>query len=111
MKYLNINLLLLPLILVGCATANKMNQLSIGANKQRALEIMGQPDTTAAHSGREYMVYRLYSTGRDAFNNEPTTYFVRIVDGKVDAFGRQGDFDSTQDPTTNININRTTKKE
>ncbi len=32
-------------------------------------------------------------------------YFVRVVEGKVDAFGEWGDFGSTQDPATTINQN------
>lgn len=32
--------------------------------------------------------------------------FVRLVDGKVDAFGTRGDFDSTKNPTQDINIKK-----
>ena len=37
-----------------------------------------------------------------------TWYYVRFINGIVDSFGREGDFDSTKDPkeTLDININQ-----
>ena len=33
-------------------------------------------------------------------------YFVLLQNGVVEQYGRVGDFDSTKDPTLNLNLNR-----
>ena len=87
---------------VGCATsAKKLNRISVGMTKVEVIKILGDPDSTAANEGCEYMIYTL----REGVSKPGTTpipiaidgsYFVRIVGGKVNAYGRRGDFDSTQ---------------
>ena len=69
---------------------NTINDVRVGMNRDQVESIMGKPSSISAKDGIEYMTYTL--------GNEP--YFVRLVSGKVDAFGRKGDFDSTQVPTT-----------
>jgi len=89
------------------ATANKINLISLGMTKAEVIEIMGAPVSTAATANVEYLTYNLYETKRDAYQNNFTHYFVRIVDGKVNAYGRRGDFDSTKVPEdkTTIDLN------
>jgi len=52
------------------------------------------PDRVAAKGNTEYLIY--------SYRNDE--YFIRLIDGKVEAYGRQGDFDSTKDPTMNLII-------
>ena len=99
-------------VLWGCAsTSHKMNNLRLGMTKAEVISALGQPTSTSASEGTEYLVYKL----RDRFNPdfmEPDLYekdyFVRLRDGKVDSFGQVGDFDSTKIPeskhTLDVNI-------
>lgn len=100
-------LALLALALAGCATAHKMNSLSIGMTKAEVISVLGHPKDSSATSGVEYLRYELHpdSLGRCLAGpcEGVADYFVRIVNGRVDAYGRIGDFDSTKDPTIVVN--------
>ena len=97
-------------LLAGCATAHKMNQIAIGMTKQQVIEVLGPPVSTSAKSGVEYLNYSFSETDDQAFYGVTSPYFVRIVDGKVESYGRLGDFDSTKAPETkstiDLNINK-----
>lgn len=88
-----------------CATSHKMNTVSLGMTKQQVTEALGPPASTSATSGVEYLNYRFSETDDHAFQGITTPYFVRIVNGKVDAYGRLGDFDSTK-RSIDVNINK-----
>lgn len=90
---------------VGCATAHKMNTVGVGMTKQQVIGVLGPPASTSATSGVEYLNYRFSETDDHAFQGITTPYFVRIVNGKVDAYGRLGDFDSTK-RSIDVNINK-----
>ena len=87
--------------LVGCATSGRINRISLGMSKQEVVKTMGPPTSTSATHGVEYLRYLLHEI--DAFD-QGTPYFVRIVDGKVDAYGRVGDFDSTKIPERKLKL-------
>jgi hypothetical protein len=76
-------------LLVGCATADKMNRLSIGMTKEEVVSVMGAPDTTGVQGGREYLVYRLSDTKLESLVGFTEPYIVELREGKVDAFGRR----------------------
>jgi hypothetical protein len=85
-------IILFSVLVFGCAAASKMNGLSIGMSKQEAMAVMGDPVSTSANDNIEFLLYNLaenpwqgVSTSRD--------YFVKIINGKVDSYGRMGDFD------------------
>lgn len=94
-------LLLLSVVLTGCVSATRLNTVSLGMSKQEVVQIMGTPQSTSAADGVEYLRYPL-ADERNAYS----PYFIRLRDGKVDAYGREGDFDSTKDPTVNVNLNK-----
>lgn len=107
-----ISLLLIFLVFVGCAGTQKMNRLSVGMTKSEVINSMGrEPDNTSAKDGVEYLTYNLW---RDFWDRRPGDYsdkfFVRLINGKVDAYGELGDFDSTKIPenktTIDLNINK-----
>jgi hypothetical protein len=64
---------------------------------------MGYPTSTSAQDRVEYLTYKLSETDEDAWYGRTTPYYVRLYEGIVESFGRIGDFDSTKDPTININ--------
>ena len=80
-------LLLGALLLFGCASSNKMNQLELGMTKAEVIDTIGEPKSASAIEELEYLKYRFKSSGW--FTDE---YYVRLQDGKVDAYGRVGDF-------------------
>ena len=83
------------LLCAGC-TAAKMNAVEIGMTKAEVLRVMGKPDSVAADSSCEYLKYSLFPS---AWEGPMEVYFVRLVDGKVEAFGKAGDFETTIPPT------------
>lgn len=98
---LNICMVIIVAVLItGCATSSKkLNKLSVGMSKPEVVHILGTPESTRATRGVEFLVYRLRE--RIAKPGEAIApigidekYFVKLVDGKVESFGRLGDFDS-----------------
>lgn len=102
--------LILMALIVGCATSHKINKIGIGMTKQQVIEVLGPPVSTSATSGVKYLNYRFSETGDHAFYGITTPYFVRIVDGMVEAYGRLGDFNSTKTPETKSTIDLNIKK-
>ncbi len=80
-----------------------MNYLSVGMTKTEVLQVMGDPDSVAARDGAEYLSYTLRTVRKNICYQ--SFYFVKFKNGKVDSYGRMGDFDSAKDPTSSLNIN------
>jgi hypothetical protein len=77
--------ILAALVLAGCNTASELNNVRIGMTKDQVVAILGQPDSMSAQANVEYLTYYLESDpnyGRDR------PYMVRLVDGRVESFGR-----------------------
>ena len=86
-------------VLVGCASTKSLNlsTVSIGMDKQEVVSLQGEPFRVAAVPGFEYFIYRAFD--KELFKpNGFMVYeaFIRFKDGKVDAYGRLDDFDSTR---------------
>ena len=101
MKLLGL-LLSIVFLLAGCATANKIGNVQMGMTKEDVIRVMGPPASTSAKGKTEYLNYSLSETDDQAFYGITKPYYVRIINGRVDSFGRLGDFDSTQKPTVRI---------
>ncbi len=85
-------------LLVGCATSKSLNlsSISIGMDKQKVITLKGEPFRVAAIDGLEYFIYRGIDLNRLLDGNGTFEAFIRFKDGKVEAYGRLGDFDSTK---------------
>ncbi len=118
--------------LAGCAGgAKKLNRLALGMTKQEVIQAIGNPDSTKASEGSEFLIYELTGAARGGGGGcagwtaaslltlgitggkaahecagDKGEYFVRLVDNAVVSYGEVGDFDSTKDPTSTININK-----
>ena len=97
MKYLITTIA--ALVLVGCASTKSLNlsTVSIGMDKQEVVSLQGEPFRVAAMDGSEYFIYRGFE--KELFKpNGFMVYeaFIRFKNGKVDAYGRLDDFDSTR---------------
>lgn len=104
----------LVLVMVGCAPkAHQMSghiaNASLGMTKQQVMNTMGQPTSVSAKGSTEYMMYKLCTAEGDFMNDwrcrHWESYFVRLVNGRVESYGQKGDFDSTKIPETTRNIN------
>lgn len=88
--------IVLSAILIGCAgTPEKMNRLRLGMTKGQVVKVMGKPYTSGAQGQTRMLKFW------DADAKED--YYVRLVDGRVESFGRLGDFDSSV-PKNDINL-------
>jgi len=94
-------LALLGAILTGCATSTDMNKIQIGMTKAQVIDILGTPDSTSAQANVEYLTYYL-EVNNIARADQDHAYMVRLVDGKVESFGRFLQlFDLYNRPVTN----------
>jgi hypothetical protein len=76
------------MLLFGCAgTASKLNQVQLGMTRDQVVGAIGSPSSTSEMEDVTYLKYQLCSDW--IFTDR---YFVRLTNGKVDAFGRVGDF-------------------
>lgn len=95
---------ILILCLGGCVTTRTMNRLELGMSKSQVVKILGTPKYVAAQEKTEYLIFDLSPYDVDmGFHNQE--YFVKLVDGTVESYGKKGDMGSTAAPTQNININ------
>ena len=90
--------------LCGCATAGRMNQVSLGMSKAEVIRVMGQPVSTSAKDNTEYLNYRLSETSTADYYGDYTPYAVCLKNGKVVSYGRHGDFGTTEKPAETIKI-------
>lgn len=87
--------LVAALALAGCATGSEsMNRISLGMTKGQVIAALGSPKSVSAVGGIEVMHYPLseYPVGGGRFDRPLTNYVVRLRDGRVDAYGRDGEF-------------------
>ena len=81
---------LAALLAAGClAPASKINGVSIGMTKAQALQVMGQPVSVTSDGHAEFLNYALAEGDRD-WGGALTPYEIKMVDGKVAAYGRAG---------------------
>lgn len=69
----------------GCADSTALNKVHIGMPRSDIIALLGQPDSTSAQANVEYLTYYL-AANTEYVRSQP--YFVRLVDGKVESFGR-----------------------
>ena len=74
--------------------------------KSEVIEALGEPKSVSSDGAVEYLTYRYATSFADFDESDTSDYFVRIRDGRVDAFGKKGDFNTTKNPTVDVNINQ-----
>ncbi len=89
MKKIFVLSLICCLFICGCSTSSAMNKISIGMPKEQVIKTLGNPISVSADGTCEYLNYKLLDNIMD---DTLTPYYVRLVNGKVDAYGRNGDF-------------------
>ena len=74
-------------ILGGCATSRKINGIELGMTRDDVIKVMGEPHSISAQENLMVLNYRLLS---DVLFRDD--YYVRLLDGRVDTYGRAGTF-------------------
>lgn len=77
----------LALMLAGCGTFNdssKLNSVHLGMNKTELIATLGAADQVSSQGNVEYLTYFLSKDS--GATRQP--YMVRLVDARVDSFGR-----------------------
>ena len=95
-------ILLSCIFIFSCATAGRMNKIQAGMTRTQVIDTLGEPNSSAGTGREEHLVYRLYEY--DAWSGGYERFFVRLIDGKVSSYGKQGDWDTTKDPTQVIKV-------
>ena len=101
----------IALFLGGCATAHKISTVQLGMTKDDVIRVMGNPTSVSAQGNAEYLNYALSETDDDAFVGRTSPYYVRLINGKVESYGRTGDFDSTKTPTLRLESDQSIKQD
>lgn len=94
-------------LITSCATSSKpsssLNRLNVRMSKAEVIQTLGNPESTRADGAVEFFIYSLKERTVWPGENVPIVpsaviekYFVKFVDGKVQSYGRLGDFDSTK---------------
>lgn len=83
-----------------------LTRVSVGVSRDEVIRLLGKPTRVAVHSGVEYLEYESFeNSGWDWKGKRNFQWmFVRIINGKAESFGRKGDFDTTKNPTMDINV-------
>jgi len=106
-------IIVVSVALTGCLspTAGKINNISVGMSKKEVIETMGNPNSSAAPGGGvELLRYTLSENSDQQLMGYGNEYFVRLVNGRVESYGRMGDFNSTKNPTYNLNVDQTIRQ-
>jgi len=71
---------------------NKINKIKAGMTREQVIEAIGKPENIHAGKDAEFLIYTMKErvTGRKEAGLvvENVKYFVRIVGGRVESFGR-----------------------
>ena len=97
------------LVMVGCFLDKPevdLTRVSVGMRKDEVIQALGKPTRMAVQGSVEYLEYESYENSGWDWKGKRNfkSMFVRIINGQVDSFGQKGDFDTTKNPTTDINV-------
>jgi outer membrane protein assembly factor BamE (lipoprotein component of BamABCDE complex) len=85
-----------------------LSRISVGMSKDEVISRLGKPHEVAQQGQAEYFTYNF----DHPFDGRPAiveSYYVRFDAGKVDSYGRKGDFDSTVDPMAERQVSKGTR--
>lgn len=103
-------------LLAACATPGSslskpdLSQISVGMSKEEVISRLGKPHEVAQQGQTEYFTYNF----DHPFDGRPAiveSYYVRFAAGRVESYGRKGDFDSTKDPAVDVRVSEESKAE
>ena len=92
---------------IGCAMVTQapdFDKINMGMTKQEVIRSIGKPDSSSAQGGTEYLTY---TEGKGTLSKVCfgcRDYYVRLINGRVESYGRSGDFDSAKVSETKSSI-------
>lgn len=103
-------------MIISCGTVTHYNKrpdfskINMGMSQQEVIEKMGAPEDMSANRGVVYLTYT-YAPWYDhnGADGNKEYYYVRLVNNKVDSYGKKGDFNSTKNQAIDINVNHKNK--
>ena len=96
-------LVAVTIVLSGCSVVPPdLSGIEVGMTKNEVLKAMGRPSDFKGFGRSIFFIY--HAKGEDLGLMTWNSRYIKITDGKVESFGRWGDFDTTKDPTINVNV-------
>ncbi|RYY76062.1 MAG: SHOCT domain-containing protein [Gammaproteobacteria bacterium] len=102
-------LILLTLVSVGCVSTTThygsrpdLSSLKIGMTQEEVYKAIGKPAKVSSQGAISYLSYG-WDDPWDGRIGAAEEYYVRLLNGKLESFGEKGDFDSTKNPTLDVN--------
>ena len=89
-----------------CVRPPDFTQVSLGMTEAQVQAALGKP---LAVSGKDNVMIYTYQSYQGLDHHDSQFWYVRFVDGKVESYGHQGDFDSTTPPTQRVIIENKSK--
>jgi hypothetical protein len=68
-----------------------MDGILYGMNKSEVMNTLGEPTRSIVEGKKEYLIYNLTANYWEYINNMRRPYYVLLVDGKVEDFGKLTD--------------------
>ena len=91
------------IVLSGCSVVPPdLSGIEVGMTKNEVLKAMGKPSDFKGFGRSIFFIY--HADGEDLGLMTWNSRYIKMTDGKVESFGRWGDFDTTKDPTINVNV-------
>ena len=88
---------LATLLVAGCQTSStQLNKVHLGMSEAEAVKILGEPASRAESKDGSVT---LYYTLRENIGSINSPYSVKLVNGKVDSYGRDAGGTQTTQPT------------
>lgn len=97
------SILCLACLALGCSTTHRgfsqpdLTKVRVGMTRQEVVKAMGRPDSVAVQGNTEYLEYG-WDQFMDGVVGSAEWYYVRLIDGQVESYGRKGDFGTTVQP-------------
>lgn len=102
-----ITIILFSASLTSCSgfSGSDLNYISLGMSKRELIDEIGTPKSTRASGGLEYLIYEEIDCPiKTKMCLYRENYFVKLAYGKVESYGKVGDFNSTKNKTVNQNV-------
>jgi hypothetical protein len=90
--------LVLVTIISGCANSGKINNVRLGMTKDEVIKVLGEPVSITAQDDNKFLNYKLSETNNDALRGLTTPYYVKIMNDRVESFGRSADIVNSEKP-------------
>ena len=74
------------LILMGCLARPNLDQISVGMTEAQVIKTLGKPKSVSGEGNTRTLEYESY---QGLAHYDQQFYFVKLVDGKVQSFGRE----------------------